>query len=175
MNKKNNFGSRYQVLELLSTGGMAHIYKAMFTSEGFTRPVVIKKILEHYEHDPRWVDSFLNEAKIMSLLNHSHIVQVYDFGKSNSGYFLAMEYVEGGSLLDLIEKAGAIPESFVLYIGLEILKGLSYAHKKGVLHRDISPSNILLSKAGEVKLTDFGVAKLQSASLEPTQFLKVSL
>lgn len=163
---------------------MAEIYKATLETSGFSKPVIIKKILKSYERDPKWVESFLKEARLMAILSHSNIVPVFDFGKSESRHFLAMEFVDGGSVFDLIQHAEQIPEGFALFIVMEVLKGLSFAHKKGILHRDISPSNILISKEGEVKLTDFGIAKLQSASqwksqkkfqkkiIEKTQFLK---
>src|SRR3989338_8618209 len=143
-----HFGRRYQNIQFLAKGGMAEVYQATFTSEeGFSKKVVIKKILSPYEKSPKWIESFLNEAKIMSLLTHSNLVQVYDFGKSpaftRNSYFLAMEYVDGRSLLELQKKISPLPEPYVLWLGLEILKGLSYAHQKGILHRDLSPSNIL--------------------------------
>lgn len=160
------FGSRYKVLKHLATGGMADVYLALLETEGFSRPVVIKKILDSYADNPYWIGSFFNEAKIMSLLNHSHMVQVLDFGKSKSGYFLAMEYIDGGSLWNLQQEARRLAESYILWIGLEILKGLSFAHKREVLHRDLSPSNILISKEGEIKITDFGIAKLKTPDAE---------
>src|SRR3989338_8798139 len=168
-----NFGRRYHNIHFLAKGGMAEVYKATFTSEeGFSKDVVIKKILSPYEKRPKWIESFLNEAKIMSLLTHSNLVQVYDFGKSKGNYFLAMEYVDGCSLLELQRKVQMLPEPYVLWMGLEILKGLSYAHQKGILHRDLSPSNILISKSGEIKITDFGIAKFQTEFSEGTEFLK---
>ncbi len=172
-NPSPNFGRRYQAIKFLAKGGMAEVYQATFTSEeGFSKKVVIKKILSPYEKSPKWIESFLNEAKIMSLLTHSNVVHVYDFGKVKGSYFLAMEYIDGTSLLELRKKLTHLPEPYVLWLGLEILKGLSYAHQKGVLHRDLSPSNILISKAGEVKITDFGIAKFQTEFPEGTEFLK---
>ncbi|MBI2645901.1 MAG: serine/threonine protein kinase [Deltaproteobacteria bacterium] len=172
-NVRPHFGRRYQNIHFLAKGGMAEVYKATFISEeGFSKDVVIKKILSLYEKSPKWMESFLNEAKIMSLLTHSNLVQVYDFGKSKGNYFLAMEYVEGCSLLELQRKVPTLPEPYVLWMGLEILRGLSYAHQKGILHRDLSPSNILISKSGEIKITDFGIAKFQTEFSEGTEFLK---
>ena len=172
-NSSPSFGRRYQNIKFLAKGGMAEVYQATFTSEeGFSKKVVVKKILSPYEKSPKWVESFLNEAKIMSLLTHSNVVHVYDFGKWKGNYFLAMEYVDGRSLLELQKKISTLSESYVLWLGLEILKGLSYAHQKGVLHRDLSPSNILISKAGEIKITDFGIAKFQTEFPQGTEFLK---
>ena len=171
--KPLHFGHKYAVLDHLATGGMAEVYRARYQPQsGFSKTVVIKKILSPFSKNSLWRDSFLNEAKIMARLSHSNIVQTHDFGKARSGYFLSMEYVEGGTLADLKRRAERVPKNCALYIGLEMLKGLSYAHKKGVLHRDLSPSNVLISKEGEVKITDFGIAQLLSDALEPTQFLK---
>ena len=168
-----HFGRRYQNIQFLAKGGMAEVYQATFTSEeGFSKKVVIKKILSPYEKSPKWMESFLNEAKIMSLLTHSNLVHVYDFGRWKGSYFLAMEYVDGSSLLELQKKISTLPEPYMVWLGLEILKGLSYAHHKGVLHRDLSPSNILISRAGEIKITDFGVAKFQTEFSQGTEFLK---
>src|SRR3989338_10931737 len=168
-----HFGRRYQNIQFLAKGGMAEVYQATFTSEeGFSKKVVIKKILSPYEKSPKWMESFLNEAKIMSLLTHSNLVHVYDFGRWKGSYFLAMEYVDGSSLLELQKKISTLPEPYMVWLGLEILKGLSYAHHKGVLHRDLSPSNILISKSGEIKITDFGIAKFQTEFSEGTEFLK---
>jgi serine/threonine protein kinase len=164
--------ARYQILEHLATGGMAEVYKAkLIQPNGFSKIVVIKKIISPYESDRRWIDSFLREAKIMSLLSHSNIAHVYHLGepvfikrrKFGGKYFLVMEFVDGGSLYRLKKEAKKIPLEFVYYMALEILKGLSYAHKKGVLHRDLSPSNILISKEGEVKISDFGIAQLRDS------------
>ena len=128
-----NFGRRYHNIHFLAKGGMAEVYKATFTSEeGFSKDVVIKKILSPYEKRPKWIESFLNEAKIMSLLTHSNLVQVYDFGKSKGNYFLAMEYVDGCSLLELQRKVQMLPEPYVLWMGLgmtehwEVGEGVSF-------------------------------------------------
>ncbi|MEK7790083.1 MAG: serine/threonine-protein kinase [Deltaproteobacteria bacterium] len=171
-----DLGVRYQILEHLATGGMAEVYKAkLIQPNGFSKIVVIKKIMSPYESDRRWIDSFLREAKIMSLLNHSNIAHVYHMGerglKRGGKYFLVMEFVDGGSLYHLKKGVKKIPLEFVYYTALEILKGLSYAHKKGVLHRDLSPSNILISREGEVKISDFGIAQLSDQS-QATQGMK---
>lgn len=173
-----DLGARYQILEHLATGGMAEVYKAkLIQPNGFSKIVVIKKIMSPYENDQRWIDSFFREAKIMSLLNHSNIAHVYHMGEAGhkgghktgwmrgGKYFLVMEFVDGGSLYDLKKKAKKIPLEFVYYTAIEILKGLSYAHKKGVLHRDLSPSNILISREGEVKISDFGIAQWRDSGI----------
>ncbi len=151
---------------------MAEVYLAEFRPRsGFLRVVVMKKIIRSHERDSRWVESFLKEVRIMMQLTHSNIVQISDFGKSKGGFFYVMEYVDGANLGELKSTLGKFPKKYVLFIGLEILKGLSYAHRAGILHRDLSPSNILVSRAGEVKIADFGVAKFV-VDEEKTQFLK---
>jgi len=172
-----DFGKNYKIIELIAKGGMAEVYRATYKPFGkplgsFEKTVVLKKILSDHDRNQKWIDSFLSEAKIMARLSHSNIVQIYDFGKARGGHYLSLEYVDGGSLLDLMSSVPKLPKGIALYIGLEILKGLSYAHKMGVIHRDLSPSNILISREGEVKIADFGVAKLTSESFEVTQFLK---
>ena len=175
--RRPTFGFRYADVEPMATGGMAEVYRARLKfKRGLSKPVILKKIRTPYEKDPTWVQSFWQEAKIMAMLSHSNIVQVYDFGKSRSGYFFSMEWIDGGSLLDLTQglkrDAEPMPDRFVFYVALEILKGLSYAHQRGVVHQDLSPSNILISVSGEVKIADFGVARFLSDSLKATPFVE---
>ncbi|OGQ18053.1 MAG: hypothetical protein A3B70_05605 [Deltaproteobacteria bacterium RIFCSPHIGHO2_02_FULL_40_11] len=152
------FSSKYKLKSKLAEGGMAQVYLASATLGGISRSVVLKQILPSYQKHSGWKEAFTQEAKVMMLLHHSNIVQVYDFGKD----MLALEYIEGGTLLDVWQEAGPLPEEIVLYVGCEILKGLKHAHGKGVVHCDLSPSNILISRSGEVKISDFGISKLKA-------------
>ncbi|MEN8152707.1 MAG: protein kinase [Acidobacteriota bacterium] len=162
----------YEILDLIARGGMAEIYKAKKKgAKGFEKIVVIKKILSGYGDDDKYIEMFVDEAKIAAELSHSNIVQIYDFGKKDNYYFIAMEYIEGKDLRLMIrklqEKNEHLEEYLSVYIILKILEALSYAHsakdKKGkpldIVHRDISPPNIIISYSGDVKLTDFGVSK----------------
>jgi serine/threonine protein kinase len=152
---------------------MAVVYRALYTAApGVTKPVVIKRVLGTYAEDPAFVEMFLNEARISVGLSHGNIVQVFDFGKVDDEYFLAMELVDGHTLGRVLKAAKAkglacLPAPLAVGIALEMCRGLHHAHTRldargeplGVVHRDLSPDNVLLSYEGEVKLTDFGIAK----------------
>lgn len=166
-----SFG-RYFLVDKIAVGGMAEVFKAKsFSHGGFEKLLVVKRILPHLSDNIDFVEMFIDEAKISVELQHPNIVQIYDFGKLRDNYFLAMEYVEGkdvkGILRKLAEHRKLLPTEYAVYIGHEMCKGLDYAHKKtdlhgrplGIVHRDISPSNILVSYNGDVKIADFGIAK----------------
>ncbi len=173
---EETFG-RYRLLERLGQGGMAEVFKAKsFGVEGFEKVLVIKRILPELANNSRFVDMFVHEAKLAVRLSHANIVQVFDLGKvSNPGtspsYFIAMEYVAGLDLASLLSRARrrglALPIGLCVYVTAEIAKGLDHAHRRrdehvrplGIVHRDVSPQNVLLSWEGEVKVTDFGIAK----------------
>lgn len=163
---------RYTILELLATGGMARIFKAK-TAE---KIITLKKILPEYSDNPDFIKMFLEEAKISLNLKHPHIVRVVDFGQIESHYFLAMEYVFGRDLGSLLRTCAQnrvhIPVDVACLIILQCCRGMDYAHSMtdsfgkplGLVHRDISPPNILLSYNGEAKILDFGIAKAVRAS-----------
>ena len=166
---------KYFLLEKIATGGMAEIYKAMYRAGGdFEKTLVIKRILPHLATDQEFVAMFRDEAKLTVRLNHANIVQVFDFSRQGDDHFLAMEYVQGQNLRQVMrrcqELGATVPIPFALYVCMEVCKGLQYAHTRkddndeplGVIHRDITPSNILLSYDGEVKVADFGIAKAAS-------------
>lgn len=166
---------RYHVIERIDAGGMAEVFKANSTSlQGFEKLVAIKRILPDLTKNERFVRMFLDEAKVSLHLNHTNCVQVFDLGLADSTYFIVMEFVDGTNLKNIIEllkaQGKAISTEQVAYIALEICKGLAHAHNKkdqqnnhlGIVHRDISPPNVLISSEGEVKITDFGLAKAKS-------------
>jgi len=164
---------RYELMAKLGYGGMAEAWRARLVGEaGFTKHVFIKKVLPEYSDDYAFTNMLISEARISATLTHSNIAQVFDFGRHNNEYFLAMEYVEGQSLYSVVERAltqkwQAIPVAPAVFIGAEICRGLHYAHSRkdqngkplGIVHRDISPENVLLSYEGQVKIIDFGLAK----------------
>ncbi|MCC6806500.1 MAG: serine/threonine protein kinase [Deltaproteobacteria bacterium] len=165
------FGN-YQITKKLAVGGMAEIYLARHRSVGgFERNVVLKKILPELADDPNFVESFLNEAKLAAQLNHSNIVQIYDLGMVGRSYFIAMEYIKGYDLSTILRAARKhkilLPVSVAVSIGRDFLNALDYAHNAadldgrslGIVHRDVTPSNILLTSEGQAKVVDFGIAK----------------
>ncbi len=165
------YGS-YVLLEKVATGGMAELFKAKRRGvQGFQKIVAIKRILSHLVDNEEFVTMFIDEAKLAAQLNHPNIAQIYDLGKIENSFYIAMEYVEGYDLRNVLKECKKrkirIPEPLVLFIASKMLSALDYAHrKKGldmkdlkIVHRDISPQNILISKGGDVKLVDFGIAK----------------
>ena len=170
----STFG-RYRLLERLGEGGMAEIYTAVLHgAEGFRRLFVVKRLRPHIARNRAAVEQFIDEAKLGSSLVHSNIVPVFDFGKVNDEYFLAQEYIVGrdlGRLLERhVERTGRpLPERLALYIVYEVLEALAYAHTRtdpagnplGLVHRDISPGNVMVTQRGEVKLFDFGIVKAE--------------
>ncbi|WP_224246829.1 serine/threonine-protein kinase [Hyalangium gracile] len=174
---------KYELLERLGAGGMAIVYRARYTAApGITKPVVIKRVLSHYAEDTAFVEMFIQEARITVGLNHGNIVQVFDFGQVDGEYFLAMELVDGQPLSRVLKKAqalglGQLPPPLAVSITIEMCKGLHHAHTRkdergrplGLVHRDISPDNVLVSYEGEVKISDFGIAKAQLAGRPVTE------
>jgi len=172
---------RYTLIEQLAVGGMAEIWLAHLAGpEGFAKIVVIKKIKPHLAKERSFVKMFLNEARLAAQLNHPHIVQIYDMGKIDGSYFIAMEYINGRDLSEIALKAQTekipFPVEYAIKIISQVCEGLYYAHCKTdhlgnplhLVHRDISPQNIFVSFDGGVKILDFGIAKAAN-SLEHTQ------
>jgi serine/threonine protein kinase len=166
---------RYRVLQKIDAGGMAEVYLAEREGlEGFAKQVAIKRVLAHLSEKERFIRMFLDEARLSARLNHSNCVQVFDIGYGENSYFIVMEWVDGTSLKALVDHyrrlGQSIPAPIAVHIVLEVAKGLAYAHElrdsEGrelhIIHRDISPPNVLLSRYGEVKIVDFGLAKANS-------------
>ena len=162
---------RYHIARKIADGGMAEIFLGtQHGAEGFERPVVLKRILAPLVADPQFRDMLIDEAHVAMGLNHSNIVQVLDLGHVHGRYFLVMEFVDGWDLFQILTRAAnakfPLPPEIVLYIAAEICRALAYAHSHSrdgqplaIVHRDVSPQNVLVSEQGEVKLTDFGIAK----------------
>lgn len=159
--------SRYRIRGLLKRGGTAEIYEAFLIGDrGFERKVALKQLREEISTDERLIDHFVDEARIVSQLHHANVVNVFDFGVMDGRPFLAMELVEGLDLAELRDRAGTLPANVALAIAVEVAHALDYAHRakdaRGaplrIVHRDVSPQNVLVSYAGDVKLSDFGIA-----------------
>src|SRR6476661_8095761 len=156
---------KYYLTEKLATGGMAEIYLAKLIGPGgFEKQLVIKQILPRLSGQRQFVDMFVAEAKTLVTLTHGNIVPVYELGVVEDTYYIAMDYIDGPTLYRLTEtmarRDARMDPALAAWIGSRILDGLDYAHRKGegVIHRDLSPRNVMLSRDGEVKLVDFGIA-----------------
>ncbi len=163
---------RYQILDRLAVGGMAELFKAKLEGNlGFEKLVAIKKILPHLADDRSFVEMFIDEARITAQLDHPHIVQVFELGTDSDTPYIAMQYVDGLDVLALLRECARaqirLPADLAALIARDVLDALDYAHHAtdtrgrplGIIHRDISPGNVLLSWRGDVKLTDFGIAR----------------
>src|SRR5512143_1486701 len=154
---------RYDVLDRIAVGGMAEVFLAKsYGAHGFEKTLAIKRILPELASDPEFAARFIAEAKVAVRLSHANVVQVFDFGRIGESLFIAMEFVDGLDLAAMIRKfkdeRRQIPLSAAFHIAIEIIRALDFAHSHSVVHRDVSPSNILVSRAGEVKIADFGIA-----------------
>jgi serine/threonine-protein kinase len=174
----SRFG-KYDLLAHLATGGMAEIYLAKIIGEsGFEKLVVVKRLLEKLAIDPEYVEMFLDEARINARLSHTNVVQVLELGKVEGHYFMAMEYVSGLSVAQVgklaTQRLGSVPQEIASGIVSQACAGLNYAHEKklpdgtnlGIIHRDISPQNLILTIEGIVKVVDFGIAKAEGRATQ---------
>ena len=171
MSSLTQFG-QYLLLKKIATGGMAELFLGkQIGIEGFEKPVVLKRILSHLAENDEFTTMFLDEARVAARLNHPRIVQIFDLGQEGDAYFIAMEYIRGHDLRKLVKRAQTLreplPLAFAVQILVGVLEGLDHAHRKtdergrpiNLVHRDVSPQNILVSYEGDVKLVDFGIAK----------------
>lgn len=166
--REKDLMGKYLLLDRLGAGGMAEVFRARYCPEGgFERTVAVKRVLPAYCEDPEFMKLFREEARLGALLAHPNIVQVLDVGSHQGSYYLAMEYVDGLTLDALLQVRGSLPVPVVTYLGLQLAAGLDYAHHRlspsgeqlRLVHRDLNPPNVLLSRIGEVKLSDFGIAR----------------
>lgn len=153
---------RYEILEQIGTGGMSDVYRAK--CHKLNRFVAIKVLKKEYSEDKTFVSKFRAEAQAAAGLTHPNIVNVYDVGDENGIYYIVMELVEGITLKKYIEKKGKIPYKEAVSIAIQVAKGMQAAHSHHIVHRDIKPQNIIISRDGKVKVTDFGIAKAASSS-----------
>ena len=156
------FSNRYEIQRELAQGGMAEVYLAH--DRLLDRPVALKALFPEYAREPSFVERFRREAQAAANLNNPNIVGIYDWGQEAGTYFIVMEYVEGRSLRDLIRSESPLDANQAAEIAAEIASALAYAHRSGVVHRDVKPGNVLLTRAGDVKVTDFGIARGHAAT-----------
>jgi eukaryotic-like serine/threonine-protein kinase len=172
---------RYRVIEKVAAGGMAEVFRAESAGlEGFKKTVAIKRVLPHLSQKKEFIGMFLDEARLSAALSHSNVVQVFDIGVGDDTYFIVMEYVDGANLKSIVEHRKQIgrplPFEIACLIALRTCEGLAYAHEAldalgqplGIVHRDVSPPNVLITRHGEIKVVDFGLAKANS-QLETSQ------
>jgi serine/threonine protein kinase len=173
---------KYTLFERIGRGGMADVYKGRVSGpQGFERTFVVKRILPHLSEDPTFIKMFVEEAKLSARLAHPNIVQIFELGAVEGEYFISMEYIRGRDLSETMraiwKTMGPPRPELVAYIGREACRALSYAHSLadergralGMIHRDVSPSNIMMSYEGAVKLLDFGIAKALGEAPETTK------
>ena len=166
---------QYVLVEKIATGGMAEVWKARMRGvEGFQKIVAIKKILPHLSDNQDFIEMFIDEAKLAAQLNHNNIIHIYDLGKIQSSYYIAMEYIDGYDLKTILrrgeERDHPMGIELALFVASKVASALDYAHRKkdfderemGLVHRDVSPQNVLISQEGDIKLCDFGIAKAAS-------------
>ncbi|HTB61243.1 MAG TPA: serine/threonine-protein kinase, partial [Polyangia bacterium] len=164
---------KYYLFDRIGVGGMAEVFLAVAIGpQGFQRTLVIKRMLSHLSQDGAFVKMFIDEAKLCGLLSHPNLVQIFEFGQIDESFFIAMEHVQGETLLavqaKLAEERRIAPVAASLEIMRQVCLGLNYAHALqsatgqplGIVHRDISPSNLMLSFHGGVKILDFGIARV---------------
>src|SRR5436190_18452423 len=157
------FDGRYRVIRKLGAGGMANVYLAEDQELG--RRVAIKILNERHANDDQFVERFRREAQNAAALAHPNIVSIYDRGEAEGTYYIAMEYLEGGSLKELILSRGPAPVWVAVDYARQILSALRFAHRHGLVHRDIKPHNVLVDAEGHVKVTDFGIARAGASQM----------
>ena len=151
------FNERYELHRQIAKGGMADVFLARDLL--LDRPVAVKVLFDQFSQDPNFVERFRREAQRAANLNHPNIVSVYDWGEEKGTYFIVMEYVEGRSLAEIIQSEGSLSPDKVAEVASEVAAALSFAHRNGIVHRDVKPGNVLVAPNGHIKVADFGIAR----------------
>jgi beta-lactam-binding protein with PASTA domain/predicted Ser/Thr protein kinase len=161
------YGGRYAIERKIARGGMADVF--LSRDQLLDRPVALKVLFPELSVDPSFVERFRREAQNAARLSHPNIVSVYDWGEDDNAYFIVMEYVSGRTLSTMLRDDGPLPVNRAALIGAEVASALSFAHKNGVVHRDVKPGNVLIDDRGLVKVTDFGIARARNTTENLTQ------
>ena len=160
------YGGRYAIIERVGTGGMAEVYRAR--DELLGREVAVKVLSERFSRDRSFVERFRREAQAAANLNHPNIVSLFDYGSDDGTYFIVMEFIDGSSLSDIIRREGALMPERAAEIASDVAKALERAHAQGLVHRDIKSGNIMITRTGQTKVTDFGIARAVGRDGEQT-------
>jgi serine/threonine-protein kinase len=161
------FSNRYELTHLIARGGMAQVYRAR--DRQLDRPVALKVLFPELSVDRAFVERFRREAQAAANLSHPNIVPVFDWGEDNGAYFIVMEFVDGRALSAVLREAGTLPPQQAATIGAHVAAALAFAHRHGVVHRDVKPGNVLITADGTVKVTDFGIARAMNTEESLTQ------
>src|ERR671917_2114282 len=157
---------RYRVIRRIGSGGMADVYEAEDTQLG--RRIALKLLYSRFAEDAEFVERFRREASSAAGLNHPHVVQVFDRGRWDGTPYIAMELLEGRNLKQIVREHGALEPALAVDIVLQILKAARFAHRRGVVHRDIKPHNVIVDEEGRAKVTDFGIARAGASDMTET-------
>jgi serine/threonine-protein kinase len=157
---------RYRILNRIGSGGMADVYCAEDTHLG--RQVALKVLHHRFAQDQEFVERFRREASAAAGLQHPNVVGVFDRGAHDGTYYIAMEFLQGETLKDLIKREAPLPQERAIELGIQILRAAGFAHKRGVIHRDFKPHNVMVGPQGSVKVTDFGIARAGASEMTET-------
>jgi eukaryotic-like serine/threonine-protein kinase len=157
---------RYRILNRIGSGGMADVYCAEDTHLG--RQVALKMLYRRFAQDQEFVERFRREASSAAGLQHPCIVNVFDRGEHEGTYYIAMEFLQGKTLKEVIETEAPMPQERAIDIGIQILQAAGFAHKRGVVHRDFKPHNVIVARDDSVKVTDFGIARMGASEMTET-------
>ena len=167
------FDGRYRIIKIIGLGGMSVVFEAYDLVA--QKIVALKMLRDEHAADPQQVRRFVNESKVVSMLSHPGIVKIFNYSVRNDTKYIAMEYIEGITLKDYIRKRGVLSFNEIISYTEQILHALEHAHENGIVHRDIKPQNIMLLRNGLIKVTDFGIAKVNGGGVNEVVGMTVTV